>query len=363
MKIEVKKVLLLSVLLAVGGITTHKVYQYHYQHQQAVTVQTIYGQVAVKEPVIKELLACDAMQRLKKINQYGVMKLVKPQQDYTRYEHSLGVFYILHRFGAPLEEQVAGLLHDVSHTAFSHVIDFVHGTLLEKYSYQDKIFAWYLQESGVMAILKKYNLERVAQFGNGVEYTMLKDNLPHLCADRIEYNIYGGYLEGWITKEQAKDMVNHIVYQDGEWIFTDKKVAELFAKISIDLSTQNWCSVENGFLSQQLANLIKRGLELSVITNDDLHFSVDETVWEKLVSYQDEQMQRFVNLINNHQTAYQEGTKEQHDQYFKGKFRGLDPLVLTENGTQRLSSIDTDFVQYCDAARNSVHEHYIQYLA
>ena len=43
----------------------------------------------------------------------------------TRYEHSVGVMLLVRRFGASLDEQIAALLHDVSHTAFSHVIDYV----------------------------------------------------------------------------------------------------------------------------------------------------------------------------------------------------------------------------------------------
>ncbi len=32
---------------------------------------------------------------------------------------------LVNRLGGSLEEQIAALLHDVSHTAFSHVIDYV----------------------------------------------------------------------------------------------------------------------------------------------------------------------------------------------------------------------------------------------
>lgn len=55
------------------------------------------------------------------------------------YDHSMGVFVILRARGAPLEEQIAGLLHDVSHTAFSHVGDWVYGKENQDKDYQNDV--------------------------------------------------------------------------------------------------------------------------------------------------------------------------------------------------------------------------------
>ena len=48
-----------------------------------------------------------------------------PVQERDPFEHSLGVYLLLRRLGADRREQVAGLLHDISHTAFSHAVDFL----------------------------------------------------------------------------------------------------------------------------------------------------------------------------------------------------------------------------------------------
>lgn len=91
------------------------------------TVETFYGPVEVKEPVLLELIQSPAMQRLKHVNQYGVAFFTTHREEYTRYDHSLGVFAILRKNNASLEEQISGLLHDISHTVFSHTGDWIFG--------------------------------------------------------------------------------------------------------------------------------------------------------------------------------------------------------------------------------------------
>lgn len=357
--------LFFSVVIAASYVV-YKQSTYHTVHHAVPatrTIKTLYGSVDVSEPVILELLDSVPMKRLQHINQYGVMAFVRPEQKYTRYEHSLGVFYLLRHFGATLEEQVAGLLHDISHTAFSHIADFLHGTHKDKYSYQDKIFKEYLDKTGVLAILKKHGLERVADYGTKVEYKILKDNLPNLCADRLEYNLYGGLVEEWITPEEIRSLVAALRYQDGQWIFTTKEAAERFAKLSIDLSVQNWCSAENAVASTTLAAILKEGFAQGVVTEDDFHFSTDAIVWQKLRAADDATIKKLFKRLDALDSCYQAGTPEQHDLYFSGKFRGIDPLVFSADGksVQRLSQVSHTFALYLKEQESTCREFYIQY--
>lgn len=65
------------------------------------------------------------MQRLKGISQFRIPDKYYFKDNYSRFEHSIGVMVLLGKLGASQEEQIAGLLHDVSHKAFSHVYDWV----------------------------------------------------------------------------------------------------------------------------------------------------------------------------------------------------------------------------------------------
>ena len=57
----------------------------------------VYGEVAVEEPGILELIACPSFQRLKGVRQAGPSALAFPFKNVTRFEHSLGVYYLMLR--------------------------------------------------------------------------------------------------------------------------------------------------------------------------------------------------------------------------------------------------------------------------
>jgi HD superfamily phosphohydrolase len=92
----------------------------------------VYGSFRIEEPVILDLIKSKPIQRLKDIEQGGYIPLYyNPKSlplnkiSHSRFEHSLVVFLLLKKFKASLVEQIAGLIHDASHAAFSHCIDYV----------------------------------------------------------------------------------------------------------------------------------------------------------------------------------------------------------------------------------------------
>lgn len=87
----------------------------------------IYGKIEVNEPVLVEIINSYELQRLKEISMAGYYPGCPEfnNPEYNRYNHSVGVLLLLRRYGASLAEQIAGLIHDVSHSAFSHTIDYI----------------------------------------------------------------------------------------------------------------------------------------------------------------------------------------------------------------------------------------------
>jgi uncharacterized protein len=330
-----------------------------------ITIHTLYGSDTITEPVLIELLESKAIQRLHHINQYGIMKFIKPEEIYTRYQHSVGVLYLLRRYGASLAEQVMGLLHDVSHTAFSHVADFLFDTVQQKYSYQDTIFEWFICQTDLHGILERHNFSWICDSSTRNQFKMLKDDLPNLCADRLEYNLYGGYLEGILTETDIMMILNRVEYRDASWIFTDCATARMFADTVLYLSKNIWCADWNCFIYSETAKLLKHTLSIELITKDDLIFSDDATIWNLICSAapHDEIIQQHVHRILDYQNSFTHGTPELHDYTTQGKFRWIDPLVITEAGPKTLSGIDRAFADEVQAQKKRFREpHYIRYL-
>ncbi|MEW6723088.1 MAG: HD domain-containing protein, partial [Candidatus Micrarchaeota archaeon] len=143
----------------------------------------LYGEFEIGEPVLAALIRSPDVQRLKGIAQYGIPYDYYPVPGFSRFDHSLGVMLLLRRLGASIEEQAAGLLHDISHTAFSHVTDYVFTE--DGGNHQDERHLAYFYATGLPAVLEKFGMDpwRVAMTDL---HPLLEREAPDLCADRID---------------------------------------------------------------------------------------------------------------------------------------------------------------------------------
>ena len=135
--------------------------------------------------MLLDLLDSQAVQRLQGVLQHGISGLIGITAPVSRYEHSLGVMLLVRRLGAPLQEQIAALLHDVSHTAFSHVIDYVVDNH-DGQSYHEEVKADYVARTDLPAVLARHGYDWHA-FLDEEAYPLLEQPAPALCADRLDY--------------------------------------------------------------------------------------------------------------------------------------------------------------------------------
>jgi uncharacterized protein len=309
----------------------------------AQQVETFYGLFEVEEPVLLELIDSPAFQRLKAVRQYGVGYYIGYPEEYTRYDHSLGVFVLLRAKGLPLEEQIAGLLHDVSHTAFSHVGDWVFGSENQEKGYQDKIHRLFLAKSGLEEILNRHGFEVENILPEGKLFPALEKSLPNLCADRIDYNIQGAYHRGWLTRDEVKEAFDDLEYKDGCWISHQPELMKKIAQFSIFMSYNCWGGSVNYCASRWLADAMLRAIELEVISLNDIHFGTDQLIWDILLAQADPVIvknMRWILEIDERRVLAQ---PEEAHVVVTSKFRGIDPWIELDAGYSRLTSLDAHF--------------------
>lgn len=305
-------------------------------------IDTFYGTLEVQEPVLIDLIHSTAVQRLKRIHQYGVSFYTTHRENYTRYDHSLGVFAILRLKGASLEEQIAGLLHDVSHTAFSHVGDWVFGKEFQDQDYQSTIQKLYLTNSGIAGILTKYGY-RVDQVAlSEKEFPMLDCSLPDLCADRIDYNIQGAFYQKMLTYEECLMAVRDISYSEGRWVLANKDLAAKLARFSLFMTENCWGSATNYVMSRWLADAILRGMKVGLISWNDLHFGVDQDIWDALCGSEDPVIQSRMHMLANPKEFYHLVPPEEATVQVRFRCRGIDPWIKNGGKIVRLSSVDSE---------------------
>ena len=324
-------------------------------------VDTFYGPIEVEEAVLVDLLHSPAMQRLKRVHQYGVSFYTMHKEEYTRYDHSVGVFAILRLKGASLEEQIAGLLHDVSHTAFSHVGDWVFGRPFQERDYQSTIHRLYLTNSGLAAILAKYGY-KVDLFSENERYGMLEKPLPDLCADRIDYNIQGAFHQKALTYEEAQAIVRDLSFADGRWFFENRDFASKLARFSMFMTEECWGSPENFVTSQWLAEAILRGIKLGLVSWNDLHFGVDQDIWNALSGSKDPVVQSRMDMIVNAKEYYRLVPPDEATVRVRFRCRGIDPWIRSGGGIVQLSSVDPEIASSLQKLREKAAEGWPVYI-
>ena len=302
-------------------------------------IETFYGVVDVTEPVLLELIDSKAVQRLKSIHQYGVAYYTTHREEYTRYDHSLGVFHLLRASGCPLKEQIAGLLHDVSHTVFSHVGDHIFQVAHKETDYQNSIHEDFLNATDIGAILRKYGLSPKELLPVEHFFPALEQPRPNLCADRLEYNIQGAYHQKFITKQEALEIFNDCHFIDGNWIATKPDLMEKLVRFSLFMTEDCFGGATNHLSSTWLAEAILKGLELHLITSEEVHYGTDEAVWQKLSSSSNPFIHSRMNLIHKTKETYTFVKRDEADIYVKTKFWGFDPLIHHNGALVRLTSM------------------------
>lgn len=302
----------------------------------------IYGEFKIEEPVILELIESRPVQRLKGIAQYGIPDEFYHLSGFSRFEHSIGVMLLLKKFNAGLEEQVAGLLHDISHTAFSHVFDWISGGS-DTEDHQDRTHKDFISRSAIVGILGKYNLD-IFKISQIEDYKLLEQKVPNLCADRIDYTFRDAL---WGDPATIQDCLNNLVNFNGNIVFTDLKAAELFARNYLRCQTEHWGGREAVGRYYYFSQIMKEALAKNILSPEDF-YQDDKFVMGKIYASHDSNLINSLGGLKNKRLGILNNSGKKT---IIKKFRYTDPIVLQEGQTTILSNVSLEFKDFLESQR------------
>lgn len=133
----------------------------------------VHDYISVERPVIRDLLECPEVQRLRRIRQLGFSFVTYPGAEHSRFSHALGVMHLAELAVKQLAEHARGLgwswsrlekdavvasalLHDVGHGPFSHVFEraFPHARTTQR-KHEERTLEVVLQQTNINRILRK----------------------------------------------------------------------------------------------------------------------------------------------------------------------------------------------------------------
>jgi len=317
---------------------------------QMLVCDRIYGVMNVTEPVIEQIIAAPTFQRLQGI---GMGPWIPNMPFYSipvsRYQHSVGVFMMLRMHGASMPEQIAGLIHDVSHTAFSHLSDRLFGgEESAKYQeYQDDVHANFVKNSELAGIITNAGFD-LDQILDDTDFVLKERDLPDLCADRLDYSLraiphmhcYGHLLE---CDEVA--LSHAIVATPDGFVMRDQAAAKLFAYTFNTTDAAIYSSFNGVFYEEMLTRICRDAIASGVLTRDDLFRLNDMQVIRKMHDAGVDFSRMYADPAQ-----WRANDDDCDCCALPQKLRRVDPPFISPAGTvQRLSDVDPEFAKYITA--------------
>jgi len=277
----------------------------------------VYGEEEINEQVLIDLISSVPVQRLKEVSQFGMPDEYYHLVTFSRFEHSIGVMVLLRKLNAGLEEQIAGLLHDVSHTAFSHVIDWVIGDPTKE-DHQDKTLLKTFEETKIKNILEEhgFNYKKIAEAKN---YSLLEQPAPNLCADRVDYSLRE--IKFLHSEQDAEKILGDLKNINGKITFASVEAAELFARHYVNLNKEHWGGKEAKARFHILANILKKAIKEKIISIEDM-MKTDKEIIKVLHKSNHEEILSGLRILRN---GFYLKKTEKEGIILQKKFRYIDP--------------------------------------
>lgn len=294
------------------------------------------------------------LQRLGGISQTcgtGFTKFYKYQFNQSRLDHSVGVALIIWNFTGDKKQTLSWLFHDISHSVFSHVGDFILGDAINQESSEQYITKLISEDPVIVEELKKLHL-CISDVDDYAKYSIADNPGPKLSADRLEYTLSTSIVLQTRTIHDIRRIYNDIVVVtdegwEKEMCFQNRDIAEDFWKLSIENDAGCFSSYESvsamSFLSEILKLMLQKGLisPINLYTLNDL--DIIKIIQEGKSEQVKDMWDFFMNLSQYKIYRYKPKNTGKYLVSSLAKRRYIDPLVLISGNPKRLSGISKEF--------------------
>ncbi|MCQ2591422.1 MAG: HD domain-containing protein [Treponema sp.] len=296
-------------------------------------------------------------------------KLYKNRFYYSRLDHSVGVALIIWHFTHDKAQTIAGLLHDVSTSVFSHVSDFRKGDALTQTVTEAENESIIHSNNELKKLLESDNLT-IEQIEDYHKYPIADNEIPQLSADRLEYMFPSGMaLDGtWDLPSIER------AYNDIEVLTNENGEPELGFKtldIAVDYC-RRFCMIghilqlnENKLTLHLLGQIMNLAVETNLLTEQDFMLLSEKEILEKLeaglkkaesspkVLQLDKLYKTFRNMTKIEHTTSALSETEYFSVSLRVKQRYINPLVKNlgrvKDNSPLAAKIIQDFLTYEDS--------------
>jgi HD superfamily phosphohydrolase len=315
--------------------TSAGLYQTHlYSEDQTILIRDeLYGEVKVFEPVLVELLRSPEVQRLQGISQYGVTAHLGLTPRVTRLEHSVGAMLLVRKVGGTSEEQIAALLHDISHTVLSHDVDYALSRLGEE-SYHEVHKTRYLETTTLPDILVRHQIDQKV-FDEAL-FPLVEMPSPKLCADRLDYALRDAISFGKLAMEDARQVVGSLkafpnaIALNRLLVLDDPRLALLLSRAYISTDKDFTSSPAIVAMSERTGQVIGELVKAGSVDDMMLWKMSDAEFWSSMRQAANPEQLRAIKRLEDEGIPEENGLRRPPGT----KIRTLDPDVWQEGESQ-----------------------------
>ena len=275
----------------------------------------VFGFIRIPKGVLYDIVVHRDFFRLSRIKQLGGAYMVYPGAQHTRFQHSLGAFYLMNKAVSTLQKkgveisneeaeavEAAILMHDIGHGPFSHVLEhtLISGVAHEEIS---------------LMIMEKLNREMDGRLSLAIK--IFKDEHPkhflhqlissQLDMDRLDYlrrdSFFTGVTEGNIGSDRIIDMLhvqndNLVIEKKGIYSIENYLVSRRLMYWQVYLH-KTGVAAEHVLINalQRAKDLAKEGVEL--FCSPALHFFLYQDVDKERFLGDEECLEKYLDLDDN----------------------------------------------------------------